>query len=117
MTNCLKWKKTKIIALDCSFQDQLKLCFKVLLLWRYYQRSGTQPPKGSWWNNSEPKYLHISSFGQKFGRYVRKDLRYSLRFLNQPYNRDGDSLTKGGKLSKPENSANQRSIRLMWVET
>jgi hypothetical protein len=83
----------------------------------YYQRSGTQPPKGSWWNNSEPKYLHISSFGQKFGRYVRKDLRYSLRFLNQPYNRDGDSLTKGGKLSKPENSANQRSIRLMWVET
>jgi hypothetical protein len=35
MTNCLKWKKTKIIALDCSFQDQLKLCCKVLLLWRY----------------------------------------------------------------------------------
>jgi hypothetical protein len=36
MTNCLKWKKkTKIITLDCSFQDQLKLCFKVLLLWRY----------------------------------------------------------------------------------
>jgi hypothetical protein len=35
MTNCLKWKKTKVIALDCSFQDQLKLCSKVLLLWRY----------------------------------------------------------------------------------
>jgi hypothetical protein len=36
MTNCLKWKKkTKVIALDCSFRDQLKLCSKVLLLWRY----------------------------------------------------------------------------------
>jgi hypothetical protein len=35
MTNCLKWKKTKVIALDCSFRDQLELCSKVLLLWRY----------------------------------------------------------------------------------
>jgi len=52
-----------------------------------------------------------------FGSYVRKDLRYSLQFLNQPCNLDGDSLTEGGKLSKPENLANQRSVRLMWVET
>jgi len=37
--------------------------------------------------------------------------------VNQPCNLDGDSLTEGGKLSKPENLANQRSVRLMWVET
>jgi hypothetical protein len=27
--------KTKVIALHCSFQNQLELCCKVLLLWRY----------------------------------------------------------------------------------
>ena len=83
----------------------------------YYERSGTQPPQGSWWNNSESKYLHISSFDQIFSSYVRKDLRYSLQFLNKPCDLDGDSLIEGGKLSKPENSANQRSTRHMWVET
>ena len=46
-----------------------------------------------------------------------KDLRYSLQFLNEPCDLDGDSLIEGGKLSKPENSANQRSKRLVWVET
>jgi hypothetical protein len=30
-----KMEKTKVIALDCSFRDQLELCSKVLLLWRY----------------------------------------------------------------------------------
>ena len=83
----------------------------------YYQRSGTWPPQGSWWNNSESKYLYISSFGQMFSSYVMKDLRYSLWFLNEPCDLDGDSLIEGGKLSKPENSANQSSTRLMWVET
>ena len=52
-----------------------------------------------------------------FSSYVGKDLRYSLRFLNKPCNLDEDFLIEGGKLSKPENSANQRSTRLMWVET
>ena len=52
-----------------------------------------------------------------FSSYVRKDLRYSLRFLNKPSNLDEDFLIEGGKLSEPENSANQRSTRLMLVET
>ena len=29
-------KKTKVVALHCSFQNQFKLCPKVLPLWRYY---------------------------------------------------------------------------------
>jgi hypothetical protein len=36
--------------------------------------------------------------------------------LSQPCNHDGDSLTEGGKLGKPENLAHQRSLRLMWVK-
>jgi len=35
MTNFLKWSKTKVVALHCSFQNQLELCSKVLPLWRY----------------------------------------------------------------------------------
>jgi hypothetical protein len=35
MTNYQKWTKTKIVALNCSFQNQLEFCCKVLLLWRY----------------------------------------------------------------------------------
>ena len=52
-----------------------------------------------------------------FGTLVRKDLRYSPQSLIQPCTPYGDSMTKGGKLSKPENSASERSLRLMWVET
>jgi len=35
MTNFLKCSKAKFVALHCSFQNQLELCSKVLLLWRY----------------------------------------------------------------------------------
>jgi hypothetical protein len=36
MANYLKCsKKTKVIDLDCSFQNLFELCSKVLLLWRY----------------------------------------------------------------------------------
>jgi hypothetical protein len=35
MTNYHKWTKTKIVGLNCSFQNQLEFCSKVLLLWRY----------------------------------------------------------------------------------
>ena len=91
----------------------------IIKLFNYicYQRSGTWPPQGSQCNNRESRYLHISSYGQMFSSYVRKDLRYTLQFLNQPCNLDEDFLIESGKLSKPENSANQRSTRLMWVET
>jgi hypothetical protein len=34
MTNYQKCSKMKVVALHCSFQNQLKLCFKVLPLWR-----------------------------------------------------------------------------------
>ena len=35
MTNYQKWSKTKVVALDCSFLNQLELCSKVLPLRRY----------------------------------------------------------------------------------
>jgi hypothetical protein len=35
MTNYQKWTKTKVIALNCTFQNQLEFCSKVLPLWRY----------------------------------------------------------------------------------
>ena len=35
MTNYQKWSKTKVVALHCSFKNQLEFCHKVLPLWRY----------------------------------------------------------------------------------
>ena len=36
MTNYQKWlKKTKIVALHCSFPNLFELCSEVLPLWRY----------------------------------------------------------------------------------
>jgi hypothetical protein len=35
MTNYQKWTKTKVVALNYSFQNQLEFCPKVLPLWRY----------------------------------------------------------------------------------
>jgi hypothetical protein len=35
MTNYQKWSKIKVVALHCSFQNQLEFCSKVLLLLRY----------------------------------------------------------------------------------
>jgi len=35
MTNFQNSKKTKVVALHCSFQNLFELCSKVLLLWRY----------------------------------------------------------------------------------
>jgi hypothetical protein len=34
MTNFLKWSKTKVVALQHSFQNLFKFCSEVLLLWR-----------------------------------------------------------------------------------
>ena len=70
------------------------------------------PPGGTTVNQN----IYISQFAQMFHSYVRKDLRYSLWFLNKPCDLDRDSMM-GGNLSKPENSANWASTRLMWVET
>jgi hypothetical protein len=35
MTNYQKWTKAKVVALNYSFQNQLKFCSEVLPLWRY----------------------------------------------------------------------------------
>ena len=98
----------------CSFKLLNKYSTKIYQLDRKYIFSVSHPPQhilskvrysathGSWCDNRESKYLHISSFGQIFSSYVRNDLRYSLRFLNKPCNLDEDFLIEGGKLSKPE---------------
>jgi hypothetical protein len=35
MTNYQKWTKSKVVALNYSFQNQLEFCPEVLPLWRY----------------------------------------------------------------------------------
>jgi len=85
--------------------------------WQGSGIKGTQPPKGSWQNRSEWKYLHVLKFCSDVLYHVGKDLRYWLQFLIQPCTICGHSLTEGGKLSKPGNSANHTSLRLLWVET